>query len=355
MGFRELARQLRLIDVPDARKWHQGAVPLCGGIAIFVAFSVIVVISSRADAFALMPGLSLILITGVLDDRFNLPALPRLAIQLFATCLMLGMTDMGAFDLGFVVERFEDVPSYTRILFAIGLMFVALAFVVGLINAVNMSDGVDGLAGGASAASFFWLSLIAFDAGEKGLSIQAQLLMGACLGFLVFNMRHPWRSKASLFLGDGGSTLLGGALAIMVLLLADETQSRAFPVLAWIVVVPVVDTLSLIVRRTVARRSPFSADRQHLHHLMMDAGLSPGQTAFGIVTLNFVTGAFAYTAIRLELPVWIMLLSFALPVLAHTFFVLRMTRWLDGLTGTSSIINVTQATKTNITLPGATP
>jgi len=358
LGFRELAREWYLIDVPDARKTHDGNVPLCGGIAIFLSFSAAALltlgVSGHANAVTLLPGLVLILVTGVLDDRFNLPVAPRLAIQLLAAFLMLGMAGVWQIYLGLAADAIAAPAAASgdtllQLLSGPLFLLVALAFIVGLVNAVNMSDGVDGLAGSASAAAFFWLAVIGFGVGEHRLGLQGLTLAAACLGFLVFNMRHRWRAKASLFLGDGGSTFLGAALAGFILILAGGTTAIPFPVLIWIVIVPVIDTLSLIVRRVSARRSPFSPDRQHLHHLLMDAGLSCGQTAVTIMVLNLMAGAVAFVAVRLDMAVWPMLLALAIPAAAHTLFVLHMTRGPRRTVAVSK----TEA-KPKITYPGAT-
>ena len=358
LGFRGLAREWYLIDVPDARKTHDGNVPLCGGIAIFLSFSAAALmtlgVSGHANAVTLLPGLVVILVTGVLDDRFNLPVAPRLAIQLLAAFLMLGMAGVWQIYLGLAADAIAAPAAASgdtllQLLSGPLFLLVALAFIVGLVNAVNMSDGVDGLAGSASAAAFFWLAVIGFGVGEHRLGLQGLALAAACLGFLVFNMRHRWRAKASLFLGDGGSTFLGAALAGFILILAGGTTAIPFPVLIWIVIVPVIDTLSLIVRRVSARRSPFSPDRQHLHHLLMDAGLSCGQTAVTIMVLNLMAGAVAFVAVRLDMAVWPMLLALAIPAAAHTLFVLHMTRGPRRTVAVSK----TEA-KPKITYPGAT-
>jgi len=361
IGFRELAREWYLIDIPDDRKRHDGAVPLCGGIAIFLAFAIAASIvqgtSDQANILQLLPGLALVLVTGVLDDRFNLPVMPRLSAQLLAAALIIGMAGIERLSLGMnIAWPSTGLTAESGTIFLAGPLFLllALTFIVGLINAVNMSDGVDGLAGASSAAAFFWLAVIGFDFGQHRLGLQTLALAAACLGFLVFNMRHRWRMKASLFLGDGGSTLLGAALAGTSLILASGDPAIAFPVLLW-VAVPVIDTLSLIIRRLAMRRSPFSADRQHLHHLLMDAGLSCGQTAMAVMALNLLAGAVAYIAIRTGVPAWIMLVSLLMPAVLHTLFVRRMTRGQrPAVVVAATIAETTKTAKPNLTFPGTT-
>lgn len=367
--FRGLAREWYLVDIPDARKKHEGAVPLCGGIAIFLSFSVAGSFALGApghdNAVALLPGLAVILALGVMDDRFNLPVMPRLAIQLLAALLIIGLSGVHHLYLGLAsgppdaaaqspeIMAGTLAETFAEIIGGPLFLLLSLAFVVGLVNAVNMSDGVDGLAGSSSAAAFFWLAVIGFGAGEHRIGVQSLALSAACLGFLVFNMRHRWRARASLFLGDGGSTLLGAALAGIVLNLASGADAIAFPVLLWIVIVPVIDTLSLIVRRLAQRRSPFSPDRQHLHHLLMDAGLNCGQTAVLVMAFNFAAGAIAWAAVRFGLPTWAMLAALFIPAAAHMLFVYRMTRGLRPAAAAPKV-DTAQAGKPKITLPGAT-
>ncbi|MCX2698795.1 MraY family glycosyltransferase [Ochrobactrum chromiisoli] len=351
LGFRGLAREWHLIDIPNTRKTHDGHVPLCGGIAIFLSFSAAAFLTpamtGSANASFLLPGLFLILVTGVLDDKFNLPVAPRLAIQVLAAFMMIGMAGLTQVHLGFSSGVMDAVA--TQVLTGPLFVVLVLAFVVGVVNAVNMSDGVDGLAGSASAAAFFWLAVISFSITENRIGVQSLALSAACIGFLVFNMRHPWRAKASLFLGDGGSTFLGAALAGIILILSDMHAATAFPILIWVVIVPVIDTLSLIVRRLAAHRSPFSPDRQHLHHLLLDNGFSDSQSAMAIMALNFCAGAAAYAAIRFEIPAWSMLVALILPAIAHSAFVLRTNRTLRPIA-----VEAAPPAKANITFPEAT-
>lgn len=351
LGFRGLAREWHLIDIPNARKTHDGHVPLCGGIAIFLSFSAAAYLtpamSGSANAILLLPGLLLILVTGVMDDRFNLPVAPRLAMQLLAAFMIIAITGITQIHLGFPSGVIDTLGS--RVLVGPVFLLLALTFIVGVVNAVNMSDGVDGLAGSASAASFFWLSVISFSVAENRFGVQVLALSAACIGFLVFNMRHHWRAKASLFLGDGGSTFLGAALAGIILILANNHATAAFPILIWVVIVPIIDTLSLIVRRLAARRSPFSPDRQHLHHLLLDNGFSDSQTAIAVMALNFFAGTTAYAAIRFEIPAWTMLIALILPAIAHTLFVLRTNKALRLV-----VTEATQPVKATITIPEAT-
>ncbi len=314
---RKLAGELCLLDTPDFRKKHEGMVPLCGGFAIFTAFMVSGI--GFNDGFR-VPwnweiGLGMLVILGMADDRWRLPAVPRLAVQAVAAIVLISPF-AGPFNLGALpgTETWVLPP----------LLGIALAgfFTVGTINAVNMLDGVDGLAGSSAAASLVWLALIAFHGGDSYLAVHALVLLAAVSGFLLFNLRHPWQGKASVFLGDGGSLMLGAALAFFIIRLCHGEGGIAFPILLWIVVVPVADTLSLIVRRLASRRSPLSPDRWHLHHLLLDAGLSPAVASMLISGANALCGAVAYAGVVFDIADSVMALALLVPLAAHSMVVL---------------------------------
>jgi UDP-GlcNAc:undecaprenyl-phosphate GlcNAc-1-phosphate transferase len=203
---------------------------------------------------------------------------------------------------------------------------VAVLFIVGCCNAVNMLDGVDGLAGGYLALSCFWLALIAQAAGRGDVAVEALVLMAALVGFLVFNLRHRWRARASVFMGDAGSTMLGAVVAYLLVRLASGPGALSFPMLLWLVIVPVTDTLILAVTRIAAGHSPFRPDRRHLHHLLQDRGFTPGQTAALLIAASCLCGAVAYGGLLLAVPDGVIVLGLAAPVALHIGFVTARNR-----------------------------
>lgn len=345
IGLRHYAGEWHFLDVPDARKLHEGAVPLCGGIAIFIAFFLANVWLGDGMHLSrsVVLGLFLILLFGAMDDRFGLPALPRLLAQTAAAYMFINAGDIASLNLSGIVP-----PELTG-QFSSLVLLLAIVFVVGIINAVNMSDGVDGLAGGSAAASLFWLALLAVHKGHAAITVQSLILLAAVIGFLGFNMRHRWRAKASVFLGDAGSTLLGAATGWFIIALSCGRDGLPFPVLLWVVVIPVIDTLSLIVRRAAAGRSPFSADRWHLHHLVQEAGLSPAKTTLVLVALSALCGAVAYIGILLQMPEELLTAGLMIPAVLHTIFVSRMT-------GQSrAALRLPHPANSHTTIPGAAP
>jgi UDP-GlcNAc:undecaprenyl-phosphate GlcNAc-1-phosphate transferase len=309
-----------LVDHPSGRKQHHGAIPLCGGISIFSAFAIVSLLSGELQALGINFWLGLLVIVGVgvVDDRHPLPAAGRLITQLSVAAVFVAGVDFGSLSLGDLLP--QNVTGLLPAFFVIGIFFVA-----GLVNSWNMLDGVDGLAGGAAAVALIWLMIIAGFAGASEITIPLQMLLVGLCAFLIFNMRSPWRVRASVFLGDAGSTALGATISYSILLLATGKSGVSFPALLWIVIVPVVDTLSLMARRVLAHRSPMSADRWHLHHLLLDNGLTPAMTTNVLIMTSAVCGAIGYAGIRAHVPDGIMALGLLVPVSAHTLFVLAAT------------------------------
>jgi len=319
--------RIGLVDQPDARKLHEGAVPICGGIAIFLSFAV-TYLSLDADvrvSLGVLAGLTLVAATGVVDDRWGLPPLPRLAIQIAAACAMLLPGGAALINLE------AAAPNALVGLAMVAAPFISIAFVVGLINAINMADGVDGLAGGTVVAAFAWITLFAWHDGNGAVAMEAFLLTCAVFGFLIFNMRHRWRLSAEVYMGDAGSMMLGAALGCFIVLLSSGGSRISFPTLAWVVVVPVTDTLILILRRLRAGRSPLSADRWHLHHLLLDAGLTPIATAATIVAAGFLCGAIGFAGYVSGAPSGWMCIGLVFPVAVHCGFVIFSTGAFETL------------------------
>jgi UDP-GlcNAc:undecaprenyl-phosphate/decaprenyl-phosphate GlcNAc-1-phosphate transferase len=305
-----------LVDYPDRRKRHDGVVPLCGGIAIFATFTMVMFLRNGASTLPLnfWAGLLITLLVGVVDDRNELSAIKRLVAQLFAAFILVNPLAGSTIVTGIALP-----PTLLIISFPL-LTLVAILFVVGLINSWNMIDGVDGLAGGSAAAALFWLSVVASVKGVSELVLPTIVLLAAVCGFLVFNMRSPWVARAKIFLGDAGSTALGAAIAYFVIMLSIRANI-AFSVLLWIVIVPVVDTLSLIVRRLHAGRSPLAADRCHLHHLLLDRSISPAATTIIIVGVSALCGGIGCLGIATGASNYLMTLALLIPFAAHSAFV----------------------------------
>jgi UDP-GlcNAc:undecaprenyl-phosphate GlcNAc-1-phosphate transferase len=316
-----VAPRFGLIDVPDARKAHGRSVPLVGGLAIFGGFIVssLLVPLEYQPPWPLVVGLALLVGVGTLDDLYDLSPVTRLCVQVAAASVMVVPDWLVTTNLGHLFGPSE---------FALGMFALpfTLFFITGLVNAFNMLDGLDGLTGGTAVCSFAGLGLAAAMRQEPDLLLCLMLLISATLGFLIFNFRHPWCRQARVFMGDAGSLMLGGAVAFFALKVAThETNPLALGTLLWLFAVPLLDTLSLIVRRVLAGRSPFRGDRQHLHHLLLDCGLTPRQATCAMLAASIGLGLFGLLGLHFEWPDALMTWGLVVPAVAHTSFVLSRT------------------------------
>ena len=311
----KIAVRVGLVDVPTSRKNHNGRVPMVG-VAVFVAFAVsAILLEQRPSGFAsFMIGLTTLVVLGLLDDRINLRAPVKFIAQIACVALMVLpdqtlIRDAGALLGGdYLLLQQWAAP-------------VTIIAMVGLINAYNMIDGVDGLAGSLSLVALLWFAAAAGMIGLQDHLLLALLVAFCVVGFLVFNLRHRWRRRASVFLGDAGSMVLGAVLAFLAISLSQNEGERLSPVAAlWICAIPIIDTISLAVRRLAAGRSPFSSDRQHLHHLMLDAGLTVNQVVSSLSIISCILGGIGVFGWYIGIPDSVMLLGLAVPVAAHIWF-----------------------------------
>ncbi|WP_437365203.1 MraY family glycosyltransferase [Inquilinus limosus] len=320
--MQRIAPRLGLLDHPTARKAHEGVVPVCGGLAMFAAYVIgtCVLEPTWRAPWSFIGGLAILVAVGAVDDRINLRPLWRLLAQALASIAMLAL---GGHMIGNFGSAFLDAQAVAADPIVSALVFcVTVLFLVGLTNAFNMIDGLDGLAGGTAASALFWLALMASFLGRSAAIAQLFVLLAVVLGFLTFNMRHRWRPRALVFMGDAGSTMLGAAIAYFIVDLSSGPQaSIPFPVLLWVCIIPVVDTLSLMVRRLHAGRSPFSPDRWHLHHLLLERGLTHATATGVIVGLSILFGAIAYIGTVMAISDQLLTIGLLLPVTIHCCFV----------------------------------
>jgi UDP-GlcNAc:undecaprenyl-phosphate/decaprenyl-phosphate GlcNAc-1-phosphate transferase len=311
----KIAGRLGLVDVPTARKNHEGRVPMVG-VAVFVAFAVSAILLEQwPNGFgSFLIGLAALVVLGLLDDRMNLRASIKFVIQIACVALMILPSNT-------VIWYGGTLLGGDHLLLLQWAAPVTIIAVVGLINAYNMIDGVDGLAGSLSLVALLWFAVAAGIMGLHDQLLLALLVAFCVIGFLVFNLRHRWRSHASVFLGDSGSTMLGAILAFLAIGLSQRDGPQLSPIAAlWICAVPIIDTGSLAVRRLAARRSPFSSDRQHLHHLMLDAGLSVNEVVGILSLISAALGGIGVFGWYLGVPDNVMLLGLLVPIGAHVWF-----------------------------------
>jgi UDP-GlcNAc:undecaprenyl-phosphate GlcNAc-1-phosphate transferase len=314
----KLAVRVGAIDQPGGRKIHAKPIARLGGLAIASAFiiSLLIFAGINRQLLGLLGGVIVLLAVGVMDDIYDLNAWVKLFWQSVAACVALaggiGVTSItnplgGSINLQW--GRFAVVAGPVIFHITPVANLLSILWIVGLINAVNFLDGLDGLACGVSgiAAFIIFLLTIGPNVNQPEVAIIAIILAGAALGFLPYNF-YP----AKIFMGDSGSYFLGITLALLAIYSGAKLATAVL-----VLGLPIIDSLWTVARRLYHGRSPFSSDRGHLHHLMLDAGLTQRQAVmiyylvsavFGLAAL--VSGSFAkLLAIIMLLVITILLIS----------------------------------------------
>ena len=317
-----VASHINLVDHPNERKDHQGAIPLVGGLAMFMAFSfaaltLAVPISHLRSFFA---GAALLVLVGVLDDMRELSSAARFATQIIAALLM---TQLG----GVVLQNFGAI-GWGGNWFELGEWSITLSVfaTVGVINALNMSDGIDGMAGSVSLLVVMALGFVAWVAGDFD-SVRLLLLLATVIfAFLLFNARIFGRKRALVFMGDAGSMFLGFVLAWFFIQLSQGESRAMTPVTAlWFFAVPLIDTVSQMLRRILKGRSPFAPDREHFHHVLLLARYSPEQSLGIVIAVSVITSLIGLGGLYLGVPEVVMFYGFLL--LFATYFLGMIWAW----------------------------
>ena len=288
-----LAPRLGLMDRPGKRKAHAAPTPAVGGLAIALGILPLAMFAFPTDRplLALVAASVILLTEGVLDDVYDLRWKYRLCCHAVAALVLVyyGGVKVDYIGMAFGIGHYHQLGS-------LAMPFTVLA-TTGLINALNMIDGIDGLAGSLTMATLGMLGCAGLYAGNLEVASLTVMLMGAVAGFLVFNLRTPLNPSARTFLGNAGSEFLGLVIAWSCFRLTQNHLHPVAPVLApFLFSIPVIDCLALMVRRITAGRSPFSADRNHLHHLLADAGFSITGIIAVILTLSLAVGLLASLA-----------------------------------------------------------
>lgn len=290
-ALRPIARVLGLIDQPGGRKAHVGKIPVIGGLAMLVGIVVGGVIGGHIENFAyfLMSVVILVLI-GVLDDRFDLPPSVRLMAQMCAALTMIYGASLLVNDLGAIggSSRFE--LGWFAPIFSVLIVVTA-------INAFNMFDGSDGVAGIQSLMALVFFGFICIMGGNFNTLPLIMILVGCVFGFLIFNWPSNRTRSVRAFMGDAGSTMLGFALAWLSVDLSQGANRVISPIIAlWIFALPVFDFFSNMIRRVRIGRSPFHADSEHLHHILRRFGLSSRRVAQVILVASAALGSIGVAA-----------------------------------------------------------
>ncbi len=283
-ALKPVASRVGLIDVPGGRKHHKAPTPLVGGLGIYLGtlsmslFTPVVLFHYSA----MLAISALVLFVGIFDDARELRVSVRMGAHAFAAWLMAVVAGNQLLSLG-------NILAFGPVELGILAIPVTVFATVGVINAVNMTDGIDGLSGGLVVVALFFMGVVAFDSGHVAMLQFTTLLVCSLLAFLMLNFRLPWKQCALVYLGDAGSTMLGFMLTWLIIEATQGPNAMMSPVYAlWFLAIPLIDTVSLLIKRPLRGQSPFSAGTDHLHHRLLNAGYSRKQTVVGL----YIVGAF---------------------------------------------------------------
>lgn len=297
-----LAVRSGFVDAPGGRKVHDIPVPPIGGLVVFPVFILVFVLSGFGahGHWPLIEGLVLLMAVGVADDFRPIQPWIKFGAQIVAACVVV-------IPGGAQVHTLGNLFGFGGIwldLFTVPFSIIAMVL---FINGMNLIDGLDGLAGGIGFLSFFWFLLACLIKPDAALLPGPAMAAAAMAGFLIYNLRTPWRRKASVFLGDCGSLCLGLLMGWYAIKIAEFPGPTMLPIsVAWIIGLPVFDECAQFYRRVREGKHPFTADRGHLHHHFLDAGFTPGQASRFILSIVFLMSAIGYLGILCGVPQYVL-------------------------------------------------
>lgn len=325
-----LSKRLGWLDTPDERKQHIHPTPPVGGFGIFLGIMIPAVLffGASQELLGFLLGAIILVLTGALDDRFHINWKIRIGIQIIAALILIFVANVRAEHVG-PLFGFGDIElGWVSVPFTV---FVT----VGLINALNMYDGIDGLVGTVCTAVVLMFICAAIYSGAYDVATGLFWLLGTLVGFLWFNLRHPGQQQARVFLGDAGSGLLGFTLAYVIFRLTQNPGHPISPVLGpYLLAPPIIDGVVLIVHRMRRGQSPFAAGRDHAHYLMLDAGFTVNQVVMLMMLFTCVSGLFGAICMLFDVPAPAMVLMYVFVVL-YWFWITktpeRTKQYLGGL------------------------
>jgi UDP-GlcNAc:undecaprenyl-phosphate GlcNAc-1-phosphate transferase len=307
--FKPIAIDVGLVDKPNARKHHNGQVPLIGGISIFAAVlaASLIWLPNTLELRMYLVASAMMVFIGALDDKFDLKVRIRIVGQIIIASLMI-------YGVGGYISNLGNLFSFGDIeLGPVGIVFTYFAIIV-VINAYNMVDGIDGLIGSLSLNTFTAIAILFLISGSTGYLSYPLILATATLPYLMFNLGFFKRYSKKIFMGDAGSMFIGLSV-IWLLTIGTQGESASFrPVTAlWICAIPLMDMLAIVMRRYRKGKSPFKPDRDHLHHILQRAGLSSRQTlmvisiASAFMSLLGVLGEYFQVSESIELILFVLI------------------------------------------------
>jgi len=333
-----LAEPLGLVDRPNSRKLHVGHIPLVGGLSVFIGVLCAALWLGGLSHFMriLLATSAVLALLGALDDRYDLSVRARLLVQTAAILTVIGTT-------GVYIHSVGHLFGHELTLGWLGVPFTVVA-VIGLLNAFNMMDGIDGLAGGLSLVTIGAILLYSNAPQIQGPTALMLLTGCALLPYLATNLGLVGRK---IFLGDAGSMVLGYLFAWTLIDFSQATPKHISPIdVLWCVALPVLDTLAVMYRRMRQGKSPFKPDRGHIHHILLGAGLSSRRALACLIALA-ATLAFFGSLTRM-LGTEASLVTFGALVMVYTITTTRI--WLRQVGRRTGIVGPPAANDADIAL-----
>lgn len=291
---KRIAVKLDVIDIPkDSRRVHNKPIPLLGGLAIYLSFIITLILNKgelSSPEKGLIFGATVIVIGGFIDDKYDIKPWCKLLFQILAALILIYF----GIRITIITNPVSSIYQYIHI----GMLSIPLTiiWVVGITNAMNLIDGLDGLAAGIALIAGITLSIIAVLNGRNEAAMVTIIFTGAILGFLPYNF-----NPASIFMGDTGAQLLGFMLAAISIEGAIKSAAVfpiAVPILAF--GIPIYDTLFAVIRRKINGKPIMSADKGHLHHRLLDMGLNQKQAVLIMYIISAILGSFSIIAAEIN-------------------------------------------------------
>lgn len=316
--LRKIAKNERiaLVDKPNERKFHEGSVPLVGGLSI--CLSILYFLYSNPNIFPYSGlysiSIAILVSVGVLDDKFDISVRCRMLVQTGLALLMINVADIKLVALGSLLGFGNiELPIFVD-------QFITILAVIGAINAFNMVDGIDGLLGGLASVTFAAIAILFYCHESYNLAYLCVIFIVVMLPYILFNLGFCGRQR-KVFMGDAGSMLIGFTVIWFLISISQggNEQKALRPVTAlWLIALPLFDMAAIMIRRMRRGDSPFKPDREHLHHICQRIGLSSRQTLLAICSLSIVFAAFGIVGEVWHIPEHVMFVSFLLCFVLYT-------------------------------------
>ncbi|MEZ8816947.1 UDP-N-acetylglucosamine--undecaprenyl-phosphate N-acetylglucosaminephosphotransferase [Vibrio cyclitrophicus] len=325
--MRKVAKAVGLVDKPNERKLHNGAIPLVGGIAISLSISQYLVthpnVIPHSEVF--LASIAALIVIGALDDKFDISFKIRLIVQAILSICMMYFADLQLENIG---NLFGLGDLHLGFLSPV----ITILAVIGAINAFNMVDGIDGLLGGLAIVTLGAIAILLKVDSQHGLAYLCVVFIVAIIPYILMNLGILGRER-KVFMGDAGSMMIG--FTVIWLLLGasqDPSESLMRPITAlWLIAVPLMDMAAIMFRRVRRGVSPFKPDREHLHHIFQRLGFTPRQTLAIICAIASSFAGFGIYGEFLKVPESTMFILFLVCFAAYTVamsYVWRITSWV---------------------------